>query len=131
MMPQMLFSGAFAMGTYSDKQAATLITSTPLRIGQGVIDPAANQANASYVAFGRLFQFASPWLRYALSQSMENLNDSVLDPSIPDDFANYEMTGNDILAMYGVLGKIGDLSSSTSSNGSGGTVTRSVYRQAK
>jgi hypothetical protein len=66
-----------------------------------------------------------------MSQSMENLNESVLDPSIPDDFANYELTGSDVLAMYGVLGQIGDLSSSTTSNGSGGTVTRSVYRQAK
>ncbi len=131
MMPQMLFSGEFAVGTYSDKQAVALMTATPLKIGQGVIDPSANQANASYVSFGRLFQFASPWLRYAMSQSMENLNDSVLDPSMPEDFANYELTGNDVLAMFGVLGQIGDLSSSTTSNGSGGTVTRSVYRQAK
>jgi hypothetical protein len=107
------------------------MTATPLKIGQGVIDPSAKQANASYVAFGRLFQFASPWLRYAMSQSMENLNDSVLDPSMPEDFANYELTGNDVLTMYSVLGQIGDLSSSTTSNSSGGTVTRSVYRQTK
>ena len=131
MMPQMLFSGDFAFGTYSDKQAETLGTSRPLTIGKGVIDPAAMQGNASYISFGRLFRFAAPWVRYAMSQSMENLNDSVLDESIPEDFANYDLTANDVLSIYGVLGQIGDMASSTTSNGSGGTVTRSVYRQSK
>jgi len=131
MMPQMLFSSDFAVGTYSDKQAEALATSTPLKIAQGIIDVSANQANASYIAFGRLFQFATPWLRYAMSQSMEDLNDSIKDPSMPEDFSNYDLTANDVLALYGVLGSIGDLASSTISNGSGGTVTRSVYRQTK
>ena len=131
MMPQMLFSSDFAVGTYSDKQAEALATSTPLKIAQGIIDVSANQANASYIAFGRLFQFATPWLRYAMSQSMEDLNDSIKDPSMPEDFSNYDLTANDVLALYGVLGSIGDLASSTISNGSSGTVTRSVYRQTK
>lgn len=131
MMPQMLFSGDFAIGTYSDKQAETLSSSKQLAIGQGIIDPAAKQGNASYVAFGKLFRFATPWVRYAMVQNIEDLDDSVLDPSIPEDFVNYTLTANDLLSLYGVLGQIGDLSSSTISNGSGGTVTRSVYRQTK
>lgn len=131
MMLQMLFSGDFAVGTYSDKQAEALATSTQLKIAQGIIDASANQANASYIAFGRLFQFATPWLRYAMSQSMEDLNASIMDPSMPEDFSNYDLTANDVLALYGVLGSIGDLASSTISNGSSGTVTRSVYRQTK
>ncbi len=125
MMPQALFSGDYVMGTYSDKQAASLSRVKKLSVGKGVIDPNARQSNASYIHVGRLFEFARPWVRYAL---METLDKSLFEETLPEEYQQYDMTGKEALSIYSVLGKVGDFSSCSVSKPTGGTFIRSVYR---
>lgn len=125
MMPQALFSGDYVMGTYSDKQSASLARVKKLSVGKGVIDPNAQQSNASYIHVGRLFEFARPWVRYAL---METLDKSLFEETLPEEYQQYDMTGKEALSIYSALGKIGDFSSFSVAKPTGGTFIRSVYR---
>ena len=125
MMPQALFSGDYVVGNYSDKQSASLSSVKKLSVGKGVIDPNARQSNASYIHVGRLFEFARPWVRYAL---MDKLDKSLFEETLPDEYEQYDITGKEVLSVYSVLGKIGDFSSSSVRKPTGETSIRSVYR---
>ncbi len=128
MMPQVLFAGDYMIKSYSDKQSAALAGVKRLSIGKGVIVPSAKQSSASYVDLGRIFAFARPWVRYALIEGMESIEDSLLDASLPD---NYDLTGTDLLSAWEVLSKIGEFSSVTEPLPTGGSHIRSVYKSQK
>lgn len=128
MMPQVLFAGDYMIMSYSDKQSAALAGVMRLSIGEEVIVPSAKQSSASYVDLGRIFAFARPWVRYALIEGMENIEDSLLDASLPD---NYDLTGTDLLSAWEVLSKIGEFSSVTNPSPTGGSHIRSVYKSQK
>jgi hypothetical protein len=128
MMPQALFSGDYVFGNYSDKQSASLSSVKKLSVGKGVIDPNARQSNASYIHVGRLFDFARPWVRYAL---MDKLDMSLFEETLPDEYEQYDITGKEVLSIYSVLGKIGDFSSFSVRKPTGETFIRSVYRVNK
>ena len=128
MMPQVFFAGNYMIKSYSDKQSAALAGVKRLSIGEGVIVPSAKQSSASYVDLGRIFEFARPWVRYALIEGMENIEDSLLDASLPD---NYDLTGTDLLSAWEVLSKIGEFSSVAEPSPTGGSHIRSVYKCQK
>ena len=128
MMPQILYAGDYLIKNYSDKQSISLAAVTKLSVGEGVIVPTSKQSSASYVDLGRIFEFARPWIRYALIEGMESMDDSLLDSSISSD---YELTGADLLSAWSVLSMIGEFSSVTSPSPQGGSHTRSVYKSRK
>ncbi len=125
MMPQVLFSGDYLFDSYSDKQSAEMAGVRKLSVGVGIIDTSAKQSSASYINVGRIFDFARPWIRYVLTETME---ESLLDESVS---SNYELTGKDLLSAWGVLSKLGEFSSVTSSLPNGGSHVRSVYKSQK
>ena len=128
MMPQVLFAGDYMIKSYSDKQSEVLAGVNRLLIGEGIIVPSAKQSSASYVDLGRIFEFARPWVRYALIEGMESIEDSLLDASLPN---NYDLTGTDLLSAWEVLSKIGEFSSVTEPWPTGGSHMRSVYKSQK
>ena len=128
MMPQVLFSGDFLFDSYSDKQSAEMAGVRKLSVGVGIIDSSAKQSSASYIHVGRVFDFARPWIRYVLTETMESMEESLLDESLN---ANYELTGKDLLSAWGVLSKLGEFSSVTSPLPNGGSHVRSVYKSQK
>ena len=128
MMPQILYAGDYLIKNYSDKQSMSLAAVTKLSVGNGIIVPTSKQSSASYVDLGRIFEFARPWVRYALIEGMESMDDSLLDSSLSSD---YELTGADLLSGWGVLSKVGEFSSVTSPSPQGGSHTRSVYKSRK
>ncbi len=127
-MPQVLFAGDYMIECYSDKQSAALASARRLAIGEGVIVESAKQSSASYVNVGRIFEYARPWFRYALIEGLENIEDSLIDATLPD---NYDFTGTDLLSAWGVLSKIGEFSSVTTPLPTGGSHIRSVYKSQK
>ncbi len=128
MMPQVLFSGDYLFDSYSDKQSAEMAGVRKLSVGVGIIDSSAKQSSASYIHVGRIFDFARPWIRYVLTETMESMEESLLDESLN---SNYELTGKDLLSAWGVLSKLGEFSSVTSSLPNGGSHVRSVYKSQK
>lgn len=128
MMPQVLFSGDYLFDTYSDKQSAELAIVKKLSVGVGTIDATANHSSASYIHVGRVFDFARPWIRYGLTETMESMEESLLEESLP---SNYELTGKDLLSAWGVLSRLGEFSSVTTSLPNGGSHVRSVYKSQK
>ena len=129
MMPQVLFSGDYLFDSYSDKQSAEMARSRKLSVGVGIIDSSsAKQSSASYIHVGRVFDFARPWIRYALTETMESMEESLLAESVT---SNYELTGKDLLSAWGVLSRLGEFSSATTSLPNGGSHVRSVYKSQK
>lgn len=124
-LPQIVFATNYLVSTYSDKQSALLVSDQKLDVGGGVIDINAKQSNASYVHFGKLCELAKPWVRYAMTQSMPSMDESLLDESFED---TYELTGKDLLSFFTVFTKLGEISSTTQAAADGGSYTRSVYR---
>ncbi len=128
MMPQLLFAGDYMIDSFSDKQSKSLAEAKQLAAGFGSIDPMAIQSNVSYIHIGRIFEFARPWIRYALTEGMESMEDSLLEEVTLE---NYELTGKDLLSAWGVLSKFGEMSSSTLPLPKGGAHVRSVYKSQK
>jgi hypothetical protein len=131
MMPQGLFSGTNVVFSYSDKQAIALAQVKKLALGSDYIDPQAKQSSASYVHLGRVIEFARPWVRYGLTESMASLDDSLLDESAAESIGEYQLTGKDLLGLWTVLGKIGEFSSTATLTPQGVTHVRSEYRSQK
>jgi hypothetical protein len=129
MVPQGLLSGAYLYCTYSDKQSESLAKVSALDVGQPMIDAQANQSTASYVHVGKLFAFVRPWFRYAVTEGLESLDDNVFNEALDDPYADYDITGRELLSIWNVLSRIGEFSSSTTSLPSGETRVRSVYRR--
>ncbi|HUP77021.1 MAG TPA: hypothetical protein VM260_00575, partial [Pirellula sp.] len=77
MMPQILYAGDYLIKNYSDKQSMSLAAVTKLSVGNGIIVSTSKQSSASYVDLGRIFEFARPWVRYALIEGMESMDDSL------------------------------------------------------
>lgn len=130
MMPQALIHDGYLIISYSDVQTDTLAKSTPLAIGKGVIDGSKPLANASYVHFGKLFAMFRPWARYAFAQTIPDADATLLDTPDPM-LQEYTLTANDLLSLWSTVEALGEISSTTSIESSGETVTRSVYTQAK
>lgn len=128
MMPQVLFIGNIMIESYSDKQSQSLAEVRKLEKGLSIIDPNAKHSSVSYVHVGKIFEFARPWIRYALTEGMENMDDSLTAEVLPE---NYELTAKDLLSAWSVLGKIGEFVSTTSSTPTGGSHIRSVYKSQK
>ncbi len=128
MMPQVLFSGDYLFESYSDKQSAELAGIRKLSVGAGIIDSSAKLSSASYVHVGRIFDFARPWIRYALTEGMESMEASLLERTLPP---NYELTGKDLLSAWSVLSMMGEFSSVTTALPNGGSHVRSVYKSQK
>ena len=128
MMPQALFAGKVLIESYSNKQSEALATPRKLDKGLGVINPTANLSNASYLNLGKIFDFARPWIRYALTEGMESMDDSLMDGMLP---SNYELTGKDLLTLWSVFSKFGELASATTSTASGGAHVHTIYKSQK
>lgn len=128
MKPQILFAGDYMIDSFSDKQSISLAEVRKLAVGVGIIDAAAIQSNVSYIHVGRIFEFARPWIRYALTEGMESMEDSLLEEL---SLENYELTGKDLLSAWSVLSKFGELSSATRPLSNGGAHVRSVYKSQK
>jgi len=128
MMPQALFADNLMIDSYSSKQTESLAAVSKLNSGKGIIDPSAKLSSASYINVGRIFEFARPWIRYALTEGIESMDDSLLDGTLPE---NYELTGKDLLSAWSVLIKIGEFASVSSSTPNGGSHIRSVYKNQK
>lgn len=128
MMPQAMFAGNWMIEGYSSKQTESIAETRQLEKGKGIIDPLTNHSSASYVNVGKIFEFARPWIRYALSEGMESMEDPLFEDTLPQ---NYELTGKDLLSAWSVLNKIGEFASVTVTSPTGGSHIRSVYKSQK
>ena len=128
MMPQILFAGDYLIESYSDQQSLDLAAVKKLSKGSGVIEPTAQLSSASYINVGRIFDFARPWVRYSLTESLESLDDSLLDGALLE---NYDLTGKDLLSAWSILSAIGEFSSVSRILPDGGIHIRSVYKSQK
>lgn len=129
MMPQALFTGNFMIADYSDNQSELLAKTTPLAVGNGIIDANKPMAAASYVHLGRMIKFARPWVEYALVKTLEDLDESLVPEDSEDEFP-YEVTGKDVLSVWDALSKFGEVTGTVTVT-SEGTVSRSVYTSQK
>ena len=114
--------------SYSNNQSTTLADARKPTAGVGTIDSTSIQSNVSYIHVGRIFEFARPWIRYALTEGMESMEDSLIGEA---SLENYDLTGKDLLSAWAVLTRFGELSSATRQLPSGGSHVRSVYKSQK
>jgi hypothetical protein len=128
MMPQAFFSGNYVIMSYSDKQSVALAESKKFEFGNDVIDPKAKQSAASYIHVGKILEMANPWVKYALTENLEDLDASLIPESAPAEVLQYEFTGKDVLALWKALGTIGEFTSCTTATSDGVTHVRSTYR---
>ena len=133
LMPHVLFAGDYVIESYSDLQSSAMASVTKLSVMSGIIDANAKQSSVTYINLGKIFDFARPWVRYALIEGMESLEDSIIeDTDLYQLFGdNYDLTGKDLLSAWTVLAKIGEFSSVTRSLPNGGSHIRSVYKSQK
>lgn len=130
MMPQALIHNGYLVISYSDLQTEALAKKTPLAVGKGVIGDSAALANASYVHFGKLFAMCRPWARYGFTQAIPDLDASLIDTPDPL-LQQYTLTANDLLSLWSTVEALGEISSTTTVEKNGETVTRSVYSRAE
>ena len=128
MIPRVLFAGDYMIDSYSNNQSTTLADARKPTAGVGTIDSTSIQSNVSYIHVGRIFEFARPWIRYALTEGMESMEDSLIGEA---SLENYDLTGKDLLSAWSVLTRFGELSSATRQLPSGGSHVRSVYKSQK
>jgi hypothetical protein len=126
MMPHGLFAGRNLYLAYSEKQSELVAQSSELKIGRGVIDSSLPLASASYLNIGQILAAGKPWLRYALMQSQEDLDRSLIDSDV-DELSAYAITSNDVLSIWNALESIGKFSSVTTIQKDGSTILRSAY----
>ncbi len=131
MAPQGVYAGNYFVASMSSTQSASLINSKGLAIGKNVIDPNKPLKSASYVHVGKMIEFMRPWVRYALQNGLEDLDETIPMGSGDEEDAPISLTGRDILGIWDALGQIGDFSSVTTGTESGGTMVRSVYQSRK
>jgi len=133
LMPHVLFAGDYAINSYSDKQSSAMASATKLSAMPSVIDGSAKQSSVTYINIGRIFDFARPWIRYALIEGMESLEDSLIEGTDAYQLFgdNYDLTGKDLLSAWTVLSKFGEFSSVSRSLPSGGSHVRTVYKSQK
>lgn len=130
MMPQALIHDGYLVISYSDLQTEALAKKTSLAVGKGVIGDSAALANASYVHFGKLFAMCRPWARYGFTQAIPDLDASLIDTPDPL-LQQYTLTANDLLSLWSTVEALGEISSTTTVEKNGETVTRSVYNRAE
>ncbi|XZE34530.1 hypothetical protein SH501x_005353 [Pirellulaceae bacterium SH501] len=130
MMPQALIHDGYLVISYSDLQTEALAKKTSLTVGKGVIGDSAALANASYVHFGKLFAMCRPWARYGFTQAIPDLDASLIDTPDPL-LQQYTLTANDLLSLWSTVEALGEISSTTTVEKNGETVTRSVYNRAE
>ena len=133
LMPHALFAGEYVIDSYSDKQSSAMAAVTKLTAMPGVIDSSAKQSSVSYINLGKIFDIARPWIRYALIEGMESMEDSLVEDSFVYQMVgeNYDLTGKDVLSAWSVLSKFGEFSSVSRSLPTGGSHVRSVYKSQK
>ena len=133
LMPHALFAGEYVINSYSEKQSMAMAAATKLNMMLGVIDSSAKQSNVSYINIGKIFEFARPWIRYALIEGMESLENSIVEDSFLYQMVgdNYDLTGKDLLSAWTVLSKFGEFSSVSRGLPTGGSHVRSVYKSQK
>ncbi len=116
--------------TYSDLQTEALAKKTPLVVGKGVIDASKPLANASYVHLGKLFAMCRPWARYGFTQAIPDMDASLIETPEPM-LQEYTLTANDLLSLWSAVEALGEISSTTTVESNGETVTRAVYSRAE
>ena len=133
LMPHVFFARDYGIASYSDQQSMSMASATKLSVMPGVIDASANQSSVTYINIGKVFNLARPWIRYALIEGMESLEDSLIEET--DAYQvfgdNYDLTGKDLLSAWTVLCKFGEFSAVSKSLPSGGSYVRSVYKSQK
>lgn len=130
MMPQALLHDGYLVITYSDLQTEALAKKTPLVVGKGVIDAAKPLANASYVHLGKLFAMCRPWARYGFTQAIPDMDASLIETPEPM-LQECTLTANDLLSLWSAVEALGEISSTTTVESNGETVTRAVYSRAE
>jgi len=133
LMPHVFFARDYVIESYSDKQSSAMASATKLSAMPGVIDASAKQSSVTYINVGKMFDLGRPWVRYALIEGMESLEDSLIEDTEAYQLFgdNYDLTGKDLLSAWTVLSKFGEFSSASRSLPSGGSHVKSVYKIQK
>jgi hypothetical protein len=112
---QYMFSG------YSGKQIDDLATGRKLAIGAGVIQADRPASAVAHLDFGRIIDFAKPWIVHWLDTDLGDLSDVVIEEEQWP-----EMTGQDVLDLWTAFGKAGRWTSVSTVDENGWNVTRTV-----
>lgn len=133
LMPHVFFARDYVIDSYSNKQSSAMASATKLSAMPGVIDASAKQSSVTYIHIGKMFDLGRPWIRYALIEGMESLEDSLIkDTEAYQLFGdNYDLTGKDLLSAWTILSKFGEFSRVSRSLPTGGSHVRSVYKSQK